>query len=348
MESDDKGSYLKKSHCEDQETDRDDEGESCTVKDGGSSSNSTVDECEKKPSVRSYVRSKMPRLRWTPDLHIRFVHAVERLGGQERATPKLVLQLMNIKGLKIAHVKSHLQMYRSKKIDGSNEDHRLFMEGVDQNIYKSTQPPHFTNFNQRKISNFGYGDAPWINSHGKRMHDFTMGQTPSSKLTKPGFYSTMTERFLGSKFHRSTNTDLCSRISSFNEGSIRLINEDTKQEYASRQKQENWVGQSTEFNSLKLIQNGVLGHIMVPPSGTGESCMSHLKKVGYKRKASDAELDLNLSLGLEPKHVEPEDKQYLDLSLHITPTSSKFIKKMTIETLGCETARGMSTLDLTL
>lgn len=48
---------------------------------GGSSSNSTVEESEKK--IRPYVRSKFPRLRWTPDLHLRFVHAVQRLGGQE-------------------------------------------------------------------------------------------------------------------------------------------------------------------------------------------------------------------------------------------------------------------------
>lgn len=56
-----------------------------------SSSNSTVDESEKNDSnkakacgsVRKYVRSKMPRLRWTPDLHLCFVHAVERLGGHE-------------------------------------------------------------------------------------------------------------------------------------------------------------------------------------------------------------------------------------------------------------------------
>ncbi|KAJ8549471.1 hypothetical protein K7X08_033178 [Anisodus acutangulus] len=74
-----------------------------------------------KKNVRQYVRSKLPRLRWTPDLHRSFVHAIESLGGQERATPKLVLQMMNVRGLSIAHVKSHLQMYRSKKLDESGQ-----------------------------------------------------------------------------------------------------------------------------------------------------------------------------------------------------------------------------------
>lgn len=36
----------------------------------------------RRTTVRQYVRSKMPRLRWTPDLHLSFVHAVESLGGQ--------------------------------------------------------------------------------------------------------------------------------------------------------------------------------------------------------------------------------------------------------------------------
>ncbi|XP_027931510.1 two-component response regulator ARR10-like [Vigna unguiculata] len=90
------------------------------VKEEGTSGNGSSISREgndRRGTVRQYVRSKMPRLRWTPELHHSFVHVVERLGGQDRATPKLVLQLMNVQGLSIAHVKSHLQMYRSKKLD---------------------------------------------------------------------------------------------------------------------------------------------------------------------------------------------------------------------------------------
>lgn len=112
------------------EDEEDDDGGSMTEVAGGGSSSSTTNKSEeaegsggdRPPSVRQYIRSKMPRLRWTPDLHSSFVHAVERLGGQERATPKLVLQLMNVRGLSIAHVKSHLQMFRSKKLDDSGQE----------------------------------------------------------------------------------------------------------------------------------------------------------------------------------------------------------------------------------
>ncbi|KAG0583940.1 hypothetical protein KC19_3G173400 [Ceratodon purpureus] len=79
--------------------------------------------------VRQYVRSRLPRLRWTADLHRCFVVAVERCGGQEKATPKMVLQLMDVKGLTIAHVKSHLQMYRSMKNDESVQSDLNFWRG---------------------------------------------------------------------------------------------------------------------------------------------------------------------------------------------------------------------------
>ncbi|XP_024159492.1 myb family transcription factor MPH1 isoform X1 [Rosa chinensis] len=84
---------------------------------GNINSNAATISNSSRVKVRPYVRSKLPRLRWTPQLHLSFLHALELLGGHERATPKLVLQLMNVRGLSISHVKSHLQMYRSKKLD---------------------------------------------------------------------------------------------------------------------------------------------------------------------------------------------------------------------------------------
>ncbi|KAM0856871.1 hypothetical protein ACQ4PT_048834 [Festuca glaucescens] len=77
--------------------------------------------------VRQYNRSKVPRLRWTPDLHRCFVHAIRNLGGQHRATPKRVLQLMGVGGLTISHIKSHLQMYRNMR---GNDLH--MMQGIQQ------------------------------------------------------------------------------------------------------------------------------------------------------------------------------------------------------------------------
>eukprot|EP00268_Persea_americana_P013476 TRINITY_DN15935_c0_g1_i3.p1 TRINITY_DN15935_c0_g1~~TRINITY_DN15935_c0_g1_i3.p1 ORF type:complete len:353 (+),score=64.59 TRINITY_DN15935_c0_g1_i3:146-1204(+) len=64
-----------------------------------------------------------PRLRWTVELHDRFVDAVTQLGGPDKATPKTIMRVMGVKGLTLYHLKSHLQKFRLGK-----QPHKEFKE----------------------------------------------------------------------------------------------------------------------------------------------------------------------------------------------------------------------------
>ncbi|KAI5075301.1 hypothetical protein GOP47_0009377 [Adiantum capillus-veneris] len=49
---------------------------------------------------------------WSPELHQRFLHALQQLGGPQVATPKQIREVMHVEGLTNDEVKSHLQKFR--------------------------------------------------------------------------------------------------------------------------------------------------------------------------------------------------------------------------------------------
>ncbi|KAK1612930.1 hypothetical protein QYE76_036603 [Lolium multiflorum] len=65
---------------------------------------------ENKECMGVPTTQKKPRVSWTGELHRRFLEVVDQLG--ERAYPKTILKMMNVKYLTRANVASHLQKYR--------------------------------------------------------------------------------------------------------------------------------------------------------------------------------------------------------------------------------------------
>ncbi|KAG0467859.1 hypothetical protein HPP92_017187 [Vanilla planifolia] len=59
-----------------------------------------------------HLHPRKARRCWSPELHRRFVIALQQLGGAQVATPKQIRELMKVDGLTNDEVKSHLQKYR--------------------------------------------------------------------------------------------------------------------------------------------------------------------------------------------------------------------------------------------
>ncbi|RWW53531.1 hypothetical protein BHE74_00039973 [Ensete ventricosum] len=96
---------------------------------------------------------------WSPELHRRFVLALQQLGGAQVATPKQIRELMQVDGLTNDEVKSHLQKYRlhARKTPSSSPD-------VDQPVVVLrglwVPPENYTTSPQQSVSLSGSPQSP--------------------------------------------------------------------------------------------------------------------------------------------------------------------------------------------
>lgn len=99
----------------------------------GQSSGSHIEEKVKEKKDGSSHRKE--RRCWSPELHKRFLNALQDLGGSQVATPKQIRELMKVDGLTNDEVKSHLQKYRLHNRKPTNST-------VEANLSEGPHQPH--------------------------------------------------------------------------------------------------------------------------------------------------------------------------------------------------------------
>ncbi|XP_073041405.1 transcription factor HHO2-like [Primulina eburnea] len=76
------------------------------------SSSATDDQSNLLARQKRQQMTRKQRRCWSPELHRRFIDALQQLGGAQAATPKQIREFMQVDGLSNDEVKSHLQKYR--------------------------------------------------------------------------------------------------------------------------------------------------------------------------------------------------------------------------------------------
>uniref|UniRef100_A0ACD5VP32 Uncharacterized protein n=1 Tax=Avena sativa TaxID=4498 RepID=A0ACD5VP32_AVESA len=110
---------------------------------------------ENRGSTRVPTTQKMPRVSWTGELNNRFLEAVNRLGA-DKAAPKAILRMMNVKNLSRECVASHLQKYRLALKRVAEEPEKYILEVQARSNKPSSAPsilgPHGLSIQPRNRS----------------------------------------------------------------------------------------------------------------------------------------------------------------------------------------------------
>lgn len=136
-----------------------------------SSTAETVGNKKEREQQKQLQMHRKQRRCWSQELHRRFLHALQQLGGSHVATPKQIRDLMQVDGLTNDEVKSHLQKYRlhtrrpatpTVTNGGENPQQLIVMEGiwvpsrdaVNNRVYAPVAvqpPPRSSSSEQRSI-----------------------------------------------------------------------------------------------------------------------------------------------------------------------------------------------------
>ncbi|XP_022014537.1 putative two-component response regulator ARR13 [Helianthus annuus] len=191
----------------------------------------------KSSSTRRRVEKKT-KVRWTKDLHKKFLEAVGKL-GIDKAVPKKIVELMKVDGLTRDHVASHLQKYRilSKKITNASLNNRV----------QTASKPSLL---ESSMTN----DASWSQSslmlNQEQMNQPSCGMHPISPLildTSSSYFLTLD----ASKFNTTKN-------GYFTQAMTNNLN---------LEKQRNFVDDTTNSSVVNLVTSSNTGFVQYPETG---------------------------------------------------------------------------------